>query len=132
MKQSDNPDSIAMPMHPLYAAPLPFSVRCYRPLFAIPRTAAVSFDTGIHSLLPASCELIGLPVYTVFFFILTYFFSINPSKIIGHIGKFLSPMLLICLAVLVVCVFVNPTGSLKMPNPDFVCISVLPWLPGRL
>lgn len=28
-------------------------------------------------------------------------------------------MLLICLAVLVVCVFVNPTGSLKMPNPDF-------------
>ena len=53
------------------------------------------------------------------FFVQTYFFSINPSKIIGHIGKFLSPMLLICLAVLVVCVFVNPTGSLKMPNPDF-------------
>ncbi|WP_444345644.1 branched-chain amino acid transport system II carrier protein [Phascolarctobacterium succinatutens] len=120
MKQSDNPDSIAMPMHPLYARAV--TILCalaIGPLFAIPRTAAVSFDTGIHSLLPASCEAIGLPVYTVFFFVLTYFFSINPSKIIGHIGKFLSPMLLICLAVLVVCVFVNPTGSLKMPNPDF-------------
>ena len=120
MKQSDNPDSIAMPMHPLYARTV--TILCalaIGPLFAIPRTAAVSFDTGIHSLLPASCEAIGLPVYTVFFFVLTYFFSINPSKIIGHIGKFLSPMLLICLAVLVVCVFVNPTGSLKMPNPDF-------------
>lgn len=120
MKQSDNPDSIAMPMHPLYASAV--TILCalaIGPLFAIPRTAAVSFDTGIHSLLPASCEAIGLPVYTVFFFVLTYFFSINPSKIIGHIGKFLSPMLLICLAVLVVCVFVNPTGSLKMPNPDF-------------
>lgn len=120
MKQSDNPDSIAMPMHPLYARAV--AILCalaIGPLFAIPRTAAVSFDTGIHSLLPASCEAIGLPVYTVFFFVLTYFFSINPSKIIGHIGKFLSPMLLICLAVLVVCVFVNPTGSLKMPNPDF-------------
>lgn len=120
MKQSDNPDSIAMPMHTLYARAV--TILCalaIGPLFAIPRTAAVSFDTGIHSLLPASCEAIGLPVYTVFFFVLTYFFSINPSKIIGHIGKFLSPMLLICLAVLVVCVFVNPTGSLKMPNPDF-------------
>ena len=120
MKQNDNPDSIAMPMHPLYARAV--TIHCalaIGPLFAIPRTAAVSFDTGIHSLLPASCEAIGLPVYTVFFFVLTYFFSINPSKIIGHIGKFLSPMLLICLAVLVVCVFVNPTGSLKMPNPDF-------------
>lgn len=120
MKQSDNPDSIAMPMHPLYArAVIILCALAIGPLFAIPRTAAVSFDTGIHSLLPASCEAIGLPVYTVFFFVLTYFFSINPSKIIGHIGKFLSPMLLICLAVLVVCVFVNPTGSLKMPNPDF-------------
>ena len=120
MKQSDNPDSIAMPMHPLYARAV--TILCalaIGPLFAIPRTAAVSFDTGIHSLLPASCEAIGLPVYTVFFFVLTYFFSINPSKIIGHIGKFLSPMLLICLAVLVVCVFVNPTGNLQMPNPDF-------------
>lgn len=120
MKQSDNPDSIAMPMHPLYARAVTiFCALAIGPLFAIPRAAAVSFDTGIHSLLPASCEAIGLPVYTVFFFVLTYFFSINPSKIIGHIGKFLSPMLLICLAVLVVCVFVNPTGSLKMPNPDF-------------
>ena len=121
MKQSDNPDSIAMPMHPLYARVV--TILCalaIGPLFAIPRTAAVSFDTGIHSLLPASCEAIGLPVYTVIFFVLTYFFSINPSKIIGHIGKFLSPMLLICLAVLVVCVFVNPAGSLQMPNPDFV------------
>ena len=76
-----------MPMHPLYARAV--TILCalaIGPLFAIPRTAAVSFDTGIHSLLPASCEAIGLPVYTVFFFVLTYFFSINPSKIIGHIG----------------------------------------------
>ena len=56
MKQSDNPDSIAMPMHPLYARAV--TILCalaIGPLFAIPRTAAVSFDTGIHSLLPASC-----------------------------------------------------------------------------
>lgn len=75
MKQSDNPDSIAMPMHPLYARAV--TILCalaIGPLFAIPRTAAVSFDTGIHSLLPASCEAIGLPVYTVFFFIDLFLF----------------------------------------------------------
>ena len=120
MKKSDNPDAIAMPMHPLYA--LAVTVLCalaIGPLFAIPRTAAVSFDTGISALLPAAFDGFGLPLYSVFFFILTYFFSINPSKIIGNIGNFLSPMLLICLAVLVVCVLVNPTGSLQMPNPEF-------------
>lgn len=120
MKKSDNPDAIAMPMHPLYARVV--TILCalaIGPLFAIPRTAAVSFDTGISALLPAAFDGFGLPLYSVFFFILTYFFSINPSKIIGNIGNFLSPMLLICLAVLVVCVFVNPTGSLQMPNAEF-------------
>ena len=120
MKKSDNPDAIAMPMHPLYARVV--TILCalaIGPLFAIPRTAAVSFDTGISALLPAAFDGFGLPLYSVFFFILTYFFSINPSKIIGSIGNFLSPMLLICLAVLVVCVLVNPTGSLQMPNPEF-------------
>ena len=120
MKKSDNPDAIAMPMHPLYARAV--TVLCalaIGPLFAIPRTAAVSFDTGISALLPAAFDGFGLPLYSVFFFILTYFFSINPSKIIGNIGNFLSPMLLICLGVLVVCVLVNPTGSLQMPNPEF-------------
>ena len=120
MKKSDNPDAIAMPMHPLYARAV--TVLCalaIGPLFAIPRTAAVSFDTGISALLPAAFDGFGLPLYSAFFFILTYFFSINPSKIIGNIGNFLSPMLLICLAVLVVCVLVNPTGSLQMPNPEF-------------
>ena len=115
MKKSDNPDAIAMPMHPLYARAV--TILCalaIGPLFAIPRTAAVSFDTGISALLPAAFDGFGLPLYSVFFFILTYFFSINPSKIIGSIGNFLSPMLLICLAVLV-----NPTGSLQMPNPEF-------------
>lgn len=120
MKKSDNPDAIAMPMHPLYARIV--TILCalaIGPLFAIPRTAAVSFDTGISALLPAAFDGFGLPLYSVFFFILTYFFSINPSKIIGNIGNFLSPMLLICLGVLVVCVLVNPTGSLQMPNPEF-------------
>ena len=120
MKKSDNPDAIAMPMHPLYARAV--TVLCalaIGPLFAIPRTAAVSFDTGVSALLPAAFDGFGLPLYSVFFFILTYFFSINPSKIIGNIGNFLSPMLLICLGVLVVCVLVNPTGSLQMPNPEF-------------
>lgn len=120
MKKSDNPDAIAMPMHPLYARAV--TILCalaIGPLFAIPRTAAVSFDTGISALLPAAFDGFGLPLYSVFFFILTYFFSINPSKIIGSIGNFLSPMLLICLAVLVVCVFINPTGSLQMPNAEF-------------
>lgn len=121
MKKSDNPDSMAMPMHPLYARAV--TIICalaIGPLFAIPRTAAVSFDTGIHALLPEGTANIALGIYTLIFFGLTYFFSINPSKIIAHIGKFLSPMLLICLGVLVICVLTQPLGPLPAPNSTFV------------
>lgn len=121
MKKSDNPDSMAMPMHPLYARAV--TIICalaIGPLFAIPRTAAVSFDTGIHSLLPEGTATIALAIYTLIFFGLTYIFSINPSKIIGHIGKFLSPLLLICLGILVICVIKNPLGPLPAPNSTFV------------
>lgn len=121
MKKSDNPDSMAMPMHPLYARAI--TIICalaIGPLFAIPRTAAVSFDTGIHALIPEGSAGVALGIYTLIFFGLTYFFSINPSKIIAHIGKFLSPLLLICLAVLVICVIKNPLGPLPAPNSTFV------------
>ena len=121
MKKNDNPDSMATAMHPLYARAV--TIICalaIGPLFAIPRTAAVSFDTGILSLLPAGSDTVGLAIYSLIFFVLTYFFSINPSKIIAHIGKFLSPLLLICLAILVFCVIKNPMGSLQMPSPSFV------------
>lgn len=121
MKKSDNPDALALPMHPLYARAV--TIICalaIGPLFAIPRTAAVSYDTGILALLPPEAASMGLAVYTTLFFALTYFFSINPSKIISHIGKFLSPLLLICLSILVICVIKAPMGDLQMPNPSFV------------
>ena len=52
MKHSDNPDDMAMSMHPMYARAI--TILCaltIGPLFAIPRTAAVSFETGILALM---------------------------------------------------------------------------------
>lgn len=119
-KHTDNPDAMALPMHPIYARAV--TIICalaIGPLFAIPRTAAVSFDTGIHPLLAGSGPW-ALALYSVFFFVLTYFFSVNPSKIIGHIGKFLSPLLLFCLVVLICCVLKDPMGELQLPSNDFI------------
>ena len=86
------------------------------PFFAIPRTCAVSFDTGILLLLPPGYETTGLALYSVFFFGLTYFLSVNPSKIVDNIGKIMSPLLLICLGILIFCVLTNPMGDLQHAN----------------
>lgn len=114
MKHSDNPDDMAMSMHPMYARAI--TILCaltIGPLFAIPRTAAVSFETGILALMPEGSATIGLAVYSILFFAITYYLSMHPSKIVSNIGKILSPSLLICLCILIFCVVTNPLGTLQ-------------------
>lgn len=115
--RSNNPDDMARPVSTLYARTI--SILCaltIGPFFAIPRTAAVSFDTGILPLLPDGSGTIGLAAYSLFFFGLSYFLSVNPSKIVDNIGKIMSPLLLICLGILIFFVITNPMGDLQPAN----------------
>ena len=114
---SDDPNELASPMSPAFGKAI--TILCaltIGPFFAIPRTCAVSFDTGILLLLPPGYETVGLALYSVFFFGLTYFLSVNPSKIVDNIGKIMSPLLLLCLGILITCVIIDPMGSLQPAN----------------
>lgn len=114
---SDDPNELASPMSPAFGKSI--TILCaltIGPFFAIPRTCAVSFDTGILLLLPPGYETMGLAFYSVFFFGLTYFLSVNPSKIVDNIGKIMSPLLLLCLGILITCVIIDPMGSLQPAN----------------
>ena len=113
----DDPNELASPMSPAFGKAI--TILCaltIGPFFAIPRTAAVSFDTGILLLLPEGYETMGLALYSLFFFALTYFLSVNPSKIVDNIGKIMSPLLLICLGTLIFCVITNPMGDFQPAN----------------
>ena len=119
----DNPDMMAEPVSPMYGRIV--TILCaltIGPFFAIPRTAAVSFDTGIMALLPASMHDMGLAVYSAIFFAITYYCAINPSQIIDRIGKVMAPMLIICLSLLVGCAVFNPMGSAQAAQNAYVDI----------
>ena len=81
------------------------------PAFALPRTAAVSFEIGFASHLDSSLQTVCLAAFTVIFFLLALFFALKPRKIIIWIGKFLNPLFLIFLAVLIIAAFINPMGA---------------------
>lgn len=81
------------------------------PAFALPRTAAVSFEIGFASHLDSSLQTVCLAAFTVIFFLLALFFALKPGKIIIWIGKFLNPLFLIFLAVLIIAAFINPMGA---------------------
>ena len=90
------------------------------PLFALPRTGAVSFEIGIRPFLTDSTLMLGQLAYTGAFFGLSYYLALNPNKPIDRVGKMLTPALLIVLAILFVKAFVSPLGDILMPTGSYV------------
>ena len=90
------------------------------PLFAIPRTGAVSFEIGIRPILTQDSMQLGQFIYTAVFFILTYVLALNPSKIIDRVGKILTPLLLFFLVVLFAKSFLSPLGDILPATGDYL------------
>ena len=82
---------------------------CLGPLLAIPRTAATTFEMGIMPLF----EGFNPVIFSIIFFILTLILTIKPSKVVDIIGSFLTPTLLIALAILIISGILNPLGEIS-------------------
>lgn len=77
------------------------------PMFAIPRTAATTYEVGIATIVPN----VPIQVSSIVFFLIVWAITINRSKVIDRLGKFLTPFLLITLFAIVVAAVVNPMGT---------------------
>ncbi|MGG3177918.1 branched-chain amino acid transport system II carrier protein [Priestia megaterium] len=89
------------------------------PFFAIPRSGNVSFEIGIKPFLSEHSGPIPLIAFTLIFFSITCFLSLNPKKIVDVIGEFLTPIKLTFIGVLVAVTFIHPIGNFQKPNQDF-------------
>ena len=78
------------------------------PLFAIPRTAATTFELGIHPIFPSVSQNIAVILY----FAITLAFVLKPSSIIDNIGKILTPALLLMLAIIIFKGIIDPIGPI--------------------
>lgn len=93
---------------------------CIGPVFAVPRTGAVSFEIGIRPFLQEDSLTVGQAVYTALFFGASYYLSLNPNKLIDRVGKFLTPVLLIVLAVLFIKAFATPLGTILPATGNYI------------
>ena len=86
------------------------------PLFAMPRTGAVSFEIGIRPFVGAGDVTLPQAVYTALFFGASYYLSLNPNKLIDRVGKMLTPALLVVLVILFLRTFWSPMGEVLAPT----------------
>lgn len=90
------------------------------PAFAIPRTGTVSFEIGVKPFLSEGSYGIGLLIFSLIFFAITLYFSLKSSKIVDIVGKVLTPLLLLFIAILIITAFINPMGAFQAPTENYV------------
>lgn len=93
------------------------------PLGAIPRTGATSGEVMISSGIK-----IHYALFILIFFSLSFTFVIKENKIIDVIGKYLTPLLLIVLFIMIIIGIINPIGpamTTKDSNIDVFSNSIL-------
>ena len=86
---------------------------CIGPLFAIPRTASVSFQVGLYPFIGGAHQKIGLFIFTLLFFLAALYFSLRPGNILTYVGKILNPLFLFFLGILLLTAFLHPMGSIQ-------------------
>ena len=87
------------------------------PLFAIPRCASTAFSVGAVNLLPQEGERLYLALFSLVFFAVVLYFSLKPGGIMTWIGKWLNPVFLVFLAVLVIAALAKPVSSISAVTP---------------
>ncbi|ADU31498.1 branched-chain amino acid transport system II carrier protein [Evansella cellulosilytica] len=89
------------------------------PLFGIPRTGSVAYEIGLLPYLE-STSTFTLFIFTFAFFGVSFWLSLNPSKLVNRIGKLLTPIIIGILLLLTVVGIIKPMGSLNLPSPEYV------------
>ncbi|MFS2160255.1 branched-chain amino acid transport system II carrier protein [Pseudomonas sp. Pseusp122] len=88
------------------------------PLFATPRTATVSFEVGLAPLTGESP--LALFIYSAVYFLLVFWISLYPGRLLDTVGRFLAPLKIIALAVLGIAAFALPAGEVGVAAPAYV------------
>ncbi|MFF2448413.1 branched-chain amino acid transport system II carrier protein [Neobacillus sp. NPDC058068] len=96
------------------------------PFLAIPRNANVAFEMGIKPFLGTTSVSGQVPLisFSVVFFLLVYLLSLNPSKVVDYMGRFITPVLLLSIVILCVTGFMKLDQPLKAPTETYQTASL--------
>lgn len=82
---------------------------CLGPLVAIPRTASTTFEIAIAPLMPG----VSSWVFAILFFAIVILLCLKPGKVVDIIGKVLSPLMFVCLLILIGAGLLSPLGPIE-------------------
>ncbi|MBN6203146.1 branched-chain amino acid transport system II carrier protein, partial [Staphylococcus saprophyticus] len=112
-------ESIGNKVHPIFGTV--FAICIYLSigaLYGIPRAANVAYEIGTNHVLPVHNHF-TLIIFSLIFFLVVYLIALYPNRIIDNLGKYLTPILIIIIAVLCILVIINPEGSIGQASGEY-------------
>lgn len=82
---------------------------CLGPILVVPRTAATTYEMSIQPLFSSFNPIL----FSALFFLLVLILTIRPTKVMEILGEFLTPILLLALAILIIKGIISPIGDLN-------------------
>lgn len=83
------------------------------PFFALPRLATTSYQIGLAPFVSRGHQGLVLASFSILFFVIAWLLARNPGKLMTYIGKWLTPIFLILLGLLILATFIKPMGGLS-------------------
>lgn len=115
-----NLDVLSQRVHPIFAMIFPVVIYlAIGPFFGIPRTGTVAYEIGVVPFLSSPSGL-SLFLSTLVFFLLTFWLSLNPAKLVDRVGKVLTPILIILILIISIKGFISPLGSVGEPTEKYM------------
>ena len=87
------------------------------PLFATPRTATVSFEMGLAPFVGNTPGM--LLAFTITYFVMVALLSLFPGKLMDNVGKIITPVLIVALAVLGGSAVLAPVGGYSVSTAAY-------------
>ncbi|WP_038218987.1 branched-chain amino acid transport system II carrier protein [Vibrio sp. N418] len=85
------------------------------PAFAMPRAVTVAYEMGIKPFVEGD----HLLIFSIIFVTVTLLLAFQRGKLVDYIGKIMTPILVIMLALLAIAAFIQPLGPLSVPTLDY-------------
>ena len=90
------------------------AILCLCVLFAMPRTAATTFELSVAPYLGDAVPGYLVP-FSIAFFVIVYLLACRKSRVVDIIGKFFTPTLVIGIIVLIIAGIVHPISPIASP-----------------
>lgn len=121
VSKTDGVQNLGARVSPTFAIVYPaIAFLAIGPGIAIPRNGSLAFEMSVAPYLSAdSSVVIARLIYTVLFFGLAYYLCMQPGKLVDRIGKVLTPILLVLIAVFFIGAVINLPVNVAAPTETY-------------